>query len=295
MLCAAVFLLLLLSKTVNLVGIASNTTEAYLSLTAVQLFVFMLPCVLYIRYRSLDMRTQLRVRMFSPDKIMFTVLCALLLILSSMLISTLDTSIGNSVYSWGYLLGEDSIDHSGINVLYYAICFALLPALCEEILFRGVIMSEYQHSSIAAAVFINSLFFAMLHFEIEKLPFYFFAGLVLTMCAYAANSIVASMITHLLYNLFAIFGGKVVSTTASALGDVTLIRIVLTVLFLLMLMLCFGECQRIYASYARKNRPSDYLPQAKSRDGAVRFFSALLSPMALICIVIYIVSAFLLK
>lgn len=292
LLVCAVFLLLLITETVRFDGIDMERGDAYLSLVAIQLFVFMLPSIFYIRYRSLDVREALRVRIPSPDKIMFMLLCAMILIITSILSSTLTGQLGASIYSNRYISMADT-ESSADTYLYYAICFALVPALCEELLFRGIVMSEYQRSSVFSAVVISSLYFAMIHFDIKNLPFFFICGLVLSMCAYAANSVIASFFVHLIYNLFAIFGGGIVDRVLSSLGQLTLIIIALGVALLTCLVLTFGECQRIYASYAKRNRESYYVVSYKKGTGALRFFSALLSPSSLVVIVMFVIASLL--
>ena len=285
-----VFLLVLITGAVDFSGADATATEVYLSMVALQLFIFMLPCVLYIRYRSLDVRETLRIRLPSPDKIMFIALCALLLILASILASAL--GVGGGVYTTDKLWGTDQ-QSKGTAAVYYAVCFAFIPAICEELLFRSIVMSEYQQTSVLAAVVISSLYFAMLHFDFVQFPFYFFSGLVLSVCAYAANSVIAAFFVHLLYNLFAIFGGGVVKHVFSALGDILPITVVAAGAFLLVLCLTFGECQRIYTAYARKNRPSDYVVKYKKGTGGIRFALALLSPASLVLIVMFIITTLL--
>lgn len=279
-----VFLLILITRTVDFSGADGTAVDAYLSMVAVQLFIFILPCVLYIRYRSLDVRETLRIRLAAPDKIMFTALCALLLILVSILTTALGYNSGSSVYS------AKEIPDDVSAALYFAVCFALVPALCEELLFRSVVMSEYQATSVTAAVVISSLYFAMAHFDIAKFPFYFVAGLILSMCAYATNSVIASFAVHLGYNLFALFGGSVVEHVLRALSDTVPVLLALTAMTLLTLALTLGECQRIYASNAKKNRPSAHVVKYKKGTGGVRFALALLSPMSLLLILMFIIT-----
>lgn len=283
-----VFLLVLITRTVDFSGADSTATEVYLSMVAIQLFIFMLPCVLYIRYRSLDVRETLRIRLPAPDKIMFIALCALLLILVSILSAAL--GLGGGVYSTDTLWGVNQ-QNKGTAAIYYAVCFALIPAICEELLFRSIVMSEYQQTSVVAAVVISSLYFAMLHFDFAKFPFYFISGLVLSVCAYATNSVIAAFAVHLIYNLFAIFGGSVVGRVLSALGDTKLILVAVGALALLTLALALGECQRIYAARAKKNLPSDHVVKYKKGTGAVRFALALLSPASLVLSVMFIIVA----
>lgn len=291
LLCAVVFILILAVGAIDPSALGTSSTEAYLSLAAIGLFVFMIPSVFYIRFRSLDMRDDLRLRLPAPNKIMFCVLCTLTLIISSVLYSAMSAEAGG-IYTQGY--GKlSSNGYDGTQALYFAVCFAIIPAVCEELLFRSIIMSELQKSSVLSAVILNSVYFAMLHFDFESFPFYFFAGIVLSVCAYASNSVIASFAVHLGYNLFAIFGGDTVNAVIKSVGELKAVIIILSGFLLLALSLTLGECQRIYASYAKKNKDSSYLPSYKAGTGAVRFAEAALNPASLAVIVIYVISTLL--
>ncbi len=288
LLVAVVYIFLLITRSIDLSGL-SDATERYLSLSSMQLVAFMLPTVFYIRYRSLDMKQTLRVRLFSPDKIMFTVLCALTLIVMSMLLSAL--GLGGVYFS----VGETPTGSGGAYTAYYVVCFALIPAICEELLFRSVILSEYQNSSVPSAVLISTLFFSMIHFDLALLPFYVLSGLVLCMCLYATGSVFASMLVHFSYNLFVLFGAQTVRAATGALADATLVVILLAVLLLVLCILTFGECERMYQAYAKRGADSSYVKKYKHGGGTVAFFTALLSPMSLVCIVIFAVAALILN
>ena len=102
MLCAVTFILLLLSRSVKLP--ASTQAEFYLALIAIELFVFMLPSVFYIRFRNIDTVGGMRLRLPSPDKIMFSVLCALILIFLSIIFSAISPA-DNTIYNYSYING----------------------------------------------------------------------------------------------------------------------------------------------------------------------------------------------
>ena len=77
----------------------------------------------------------------------------------------------------------------------------------------------------------------------------------------------------------------------SALADTKLIIVVVTALLLLVICLTLGECQRIYASNAKRNLPSDHVVKYKKGTGAMRFSLALLSPASLVLILMFIITA----
>ena len=271
------------------VSFSGSGVDMYLSFVSVQLIAFVLPCVFYVRYRSLDIRERVRVRLPAPDKIMFIVLCSLILVVLSMTMSAVGGVFGN-VYEDRYSHIEYT-EQGVAEAIYYAVCFAVIPAVCEELTFRGIIMSELQSTSVGGAVIVSSLFFAMVHFDPATLPFCFLSGLVLSMCAYAADSIIASFFAHMLYNLFALFGGEIVSRVTRSIDSPELIAIVLGALLLFFFILAFGECHRIYYSYARKNKDSAYAPKYKNSSAAVRFASVLLSPGVILVSVLYVIAA----
>ena len=58
------------------------------------------------------------------------------------------------------------------------IAFAVVPAIVEEYVFRGVILGAYLQIEERAAVFISSLFFAMLHFSLGSVMYGFMYGCI---------------------------------------------------------------------------------------------------------------------
>lgn len=60
-----------------------------------------------------------------------------------------------------------------LNVIFYAV----VPAVCEEFFFRGcLLIALKKHTSEPVALFVSSFLFAMVHFNLVYLPFYFLLG-----------------------------------------------------------------------------------------------------------------------
>ena len=90
--------------------------------------------------------------------------------------------------------------------LGYALAmFALLPAVCEEILFRGVLARALgRRLPIAAAAAISAAVFAAYHVSVVQALPTFTLGFVLGLIAIRADSVVPSMIAHAINNAAAI-------------------------------------------------------------------------------------------
>ena len=137
------------------------------------------------------------------------------------------------------------------------LAYAALPAFCEEFVFRGLLISEYEKRSSTAAVLLSSIFFALLHFDIERFPTYFFAGLMLALTLYASRSLLAAMVLHFCHNMIGIFGRPYIQTLAE-LGGNELFMTLLTAIFLLSLGIFTADAARLYKNYARFDLSSDY-------------------------------------
>ena len=173
--------------------------------------------------------------------------------------------------------------------LYLVVAFALLPAITEEFLFRGIILSEYGTVGVVCSVVLSSAMFSMCHFSFLRLPSYFFCGVVLACLTYATRSIVAPMIVHTLYNVVVLFFGDYVVRLAEK-NNISgiLFLIIAVVLTLVSAAVAASEASSVYRGYAEDNVESDHVPKKKT--GIVQSLAiSLLSPFFLLLTVLYIV------
>jgi len=177
----------------------------------------------------------------------------------------------------------------GLQLFFLVIAYCLLPAVCEELLFRGILCSEYRHCGATLSIFISSLFFAMLHFSFPLFPTYLFLGILLACVRYATNSLIATALLHFAYNLFCLFGQPYLSSFYVHAGSNETFVFCLTVLFLLFSAFAAGEARKIYHRLAKKqHRPVTVVPlRALPR----HLFSALRSPVTAVCIALWLIVA----
>lgn len=77
---------------------------------------------------------------------------------------------------------------------------ALLPAVMEELVFRGVIYSGYRNSTIKRAMLTSALVFGLFHMNINQFCYAFFMGMVFVLVREATGSMHSSMIMHFIFN-----------------------------------------------------------------------------------------------
>lgn len=110
--------------------------------------------------------------------------------------------IDRVLVSGGYQLSSLSLplDHFGWYVLSI-IVLALLPAIFEELIFRGIILNGLVKSlGEVGAIFMSALLFSLMHASLQQLLYTFILGIILGWIATRTGSTFSSMIVHFLNN-----------------------------------------------------------------------------------------------
>ena len=103
--------------------------------------------------------------------------------------------------TYGSLLTSHSVFESSFIILVVAV----IPALCEETLFRGFVQKSFeQRLKPFWSIFITALFFGLYHFNPYGLLPLIALGAYFGFAAYASNSIFVPMILHFINNLLAV-------------------------------------------------------------------------------------------
>lgn len=108
-------------------------------------------------------------------------------------------------------------DHLMIITLFHV---ALVPAICEETLYRGYVMRAFQKSwGVWAAIIISGLFFGLYHLQLSNLLPLATLGMLFAYVTWASESIYPAIVAHLVNN-----GGSVLMGTyypESAFAEMT--------------------------------------------------------------------------
>ena len=243
LLALAIYALLLLSRLIDS-AFLSRESE-YLSIILLQLMIFPIPAYLYIRLKPRGFLKSLRLGglklshlfLLLSATVMLICGCTLLGMLCGMMVAQPSFTLYDSFAS----VNDGSVGASIRLVLAYG----LLPAFCEELVFRGIICAEHEKHGILYSSVISALFFAFLHFDLTALPVYLFAGILLSLLMYITRSSIAPMLVHLCYNLFGIFVQAGLSGYCKSTGSIGLLVVLLIALLLLSAAFFCGEVARI--------------------------------------------------
>lgn len=114
--------------------------------------------------------------------------------------------IGYPVQEASEILPESLTNPKSFGIFVLAVFVsALLPAICEELLFRGVILNGLRtRFNDIASVFLSATMFALMHQNLQQLVYPFILGSVMGWMALRTGSIVPSIIVHFINNFLVI-------------------------------------------------------------------------------------------
>ena len=183
-------------------GVVSTSASLQIGLIVQQLFIGLLPILAAI-YIKADMRKTFSVKMPKFKDLLGAIVIGAGGIGLNLLVSSLlgmlfpsDTQVLNEEYSM--LLGD-------VSFLQGLLLMALLPAICEEIMFRGYMLTAFKNRiSILKAIIIVSLLFGVSHMSIVKIFPTAILGAVLAYAIHKSESIVTSSLIHFANNALAV-------------------------------------------------------------------------------------------
>ncbi len=85
------------------------------------------------------------------------------------------------------------------------ILIAVLPALVEEMLFRGIYYHVYKKAGSLIGILVSALFFGLMHSNFNQFAYAFIAGIVFSVFVSLSGSVVYTVIMHILINGTTVF------------------------------------------------------------------------------------------
>lgn len=254
-----------------------------------EILSFGVPLGLYYLLGGKSIFRRLRFNKIRKANIWFLICVLGAMITGSLLFSILTGGI-SSLDGRFTLYATFVADTSGFwRILFAILAFAVIPAVCEEVFYRGVLCPFYERFGSGCAVLISGLFFALTHFSLPLFPTYLFLGLLLSFTLYATGSLFATMALHFVYNLFCLFGQPYLSAFYNYAGNKAVFIFLVTILFLLFCALGTGEARKIYHRYAREGKAATFEKPLLVREYPRAILKLLFTPGTLLCLVLWLV------
>lgn len=277
---------------------------SFFSSLILHFLVFLLPLTFYCRTRSIDPISGFRIRSVSAKKIPFLILMTALLVVGIFILRYFGLFFFDSALVDTPSVLQMKANHENRFLMFFSAI--LLPAVLEEVLFRGLVLCEYSVYGSFWAIGISALMDAMLHLSLSNFAYYLFVGILLGVITHIANSIVPAVIIHTILNFSYYFIRPSAVEYLRQAGKSPLLPYLLLGLFLLLVVLLFSRLEAVYQDRVygeiletrkemlRKEVEKARLIRGEEADEAEEFTFAdsirdiYLSPSFLVCIVIFI-------
>lgn len=163
------------------------------------LISFLLPAFLFMLLSRRDVREPMRLGVKLAPNAPLVIIGAVGIIIIAAYINSLMVSF----IDFSSVFESPRLD-TPVKIMLAFISTAVVPAVAEEFLFRGCILSNLLPYGKAAAIVISSLLFALMHGNFAQFFYTFIAGLILAAVYIETGSIWTSTFIHLFNNFYGV-------------------------------------------------------------------------------------------
>ena len=169
---------------------------------AVQQVIILLCPLVYAWYMKADVRKLFSLKMIKPLQLTGALFMGVAVFLAAIVIGGLLVPVFPESAERLVLVDEMFASQPAVLLV---LVVAVMPAIGEELLFRGFIMGTLKNKyKPVIAIWVTTLIFAAYHMSLIKMFTITIIGLGLTLAAYKSGSILASMLIHFLNNFFSV-------------------------------------------------------------------------------------------
>lgn len=225
--------------------------------------IILLPCILYVFWMKSDTVKDISYGPVSAGTLLKTVGITYLLLPMMMFINGISSMfVDNKVV--------DALDQISSYPLWFKVTtMAVVPAIVEEFIFRGLIFHGFKKCNPFWAIIVSALLFGMMHMNLNQFLYAFAMGIMFALMTYATNSMWPSMLMHFIYNaqsvvlshLITKYASDMLETTetVTATGEVNTVAMINSFIIvygglLLIVILGIYLASKLYFSICRKNR-----------------------------------------
>ena len=190
-----IFLVIVLLPYLVLTILPKRLFEGQLSTLLISQALYAVPAIIYIIMSQLSVREAIRVHKIRWKTVLLTLLFSFTI-----------TPVMGYISAVSQLFAKNEIGSTITSIasefpFWVSItCIALIPAILEETVYRGVFFCEYSKLNKRAAIFLSAFLFAALHQNLNQFSYALVMGIIFTLLIEATDSILSSMILHFCIN-----------------------------------------------------------------------------------------------
>lgn len=212
------FLFLVIAVLLLTLGSWVQGKDTYIGLIITEYLIILFPVVYYLNRRGYNLKEFLRLNRLTLKQIKYIVL----IVIFSYPIAVFLNYIGILFLSrFGRIMPNPIPIPSNIKeYLLSFIIIALTPGICEEVMFRGMIMRTYEVYGRKKAIILSAVLFGLFHFNLQNLLGPIFLGLMFGVLVSKTKSLLSSIVGHIVNNTVALTIGFLSNDIQKASTDI---------------------------------------------------------------------------
>lgn len=178
-------------------------SDFYVSGVIGEIFPILLPSLVGIAIFRKNFKASLKLNKFRISDVVLVALITLFYMPLNMAVNALNMWLVRIVFGQN-ITAEIPAAETGWELLVSILVIGLAAAVCEEVLFRGILQGSMEKLGKAGMFIIVSILFAAFHFNIEHFLGIFILSLLIGFIVYRTNSLYMGMLAHFTNNTAAI-------------------------------------------------------------------------------------------
>lgn len=195
-------LYLILAIFLLFIGSYVQSVEIYSGLLITEYILILLPSLLFLKIKGYSIKGVLRLNKINFKQILMIITITVCTYPLAVFLQSISINIINKFTD--VIPTEVPLPENSPQYLISLFIIAISPGICEEIMFRGIILDAYESIGRKRSIVISASLFAIFHFTIFNMVGPLLLGIVFGIMVYQTNSIYSSIIGHIVNNGIAI-------------------------------------------------------------------------------------------
>ncbi|NLP00400.1 MAG: CPBP family intramembrane metalloprotease [Clostridiaceae bacterium] len=201
--------------------IAKFNFSTEINLVLSQVLFLVVPPLLLALIKKYDIKETFRLKAPKPMEVLLMLVISPVMVIAGFCAGFIGLLAVKGIFGRVYIAG-DTTDLMSNDIIISLLLVAVLPAVCEELLFRGMIQRGLERIGAGWSIFLSGILFGLFHFDFQRLAAQTLIGFLAAYVVYRTGSIFNGMILHFSNNgLLTIFANYMAGSEVQGAQVVT--------------------------------------------------------------------------
>lgn len=185
-----------------IVGSYVQKKEIFLGLIITEYLIILVPCIFFLKIKGLPFRRTLKLNPINIKQVLLIIGITIFTYPLAVLAQGIFVMFLNDIKE--VTPTALPLPRDGFQFIIGFLILALSPGICEEVMFRGLLLSSYEKIGPRKSIIIIALLFGIFHFTILNFIGPTILGIIFGIMVHKTNSLYSSILGHTVNNTIAL-------------------------------------------------------------------------------------------